>query len=98
MNSHSLLRRRIFTIYIFILLLSPIYAIEVNIDGLKYNLKGNSATLVCVAEGNKNSTIEVPSTISYEGLTYTVNTIGNKCFVNAYYSSEKYLHYKKWKL
>ncbi len=94
MNIHSLLRRRIFTIYIFILLLSPIYAIEVNIDGLKYNLKGNSATLVCVAEGNKNSTIEVPSTISYEGLTYTVNTIGNKCFVNAYYSSEKYLHYK----
>lgn len=57
-------------------------ALEVEIDGLAYELSGVSAKVTHVASGNKNSTIQIPSTVNYEGLTYTVNEIGSKCFVN----------------
>ncbi len=68
-----------------LILSSNISAFEVDIDGLTYDLTGTSATVLHVAKGNQNSTIEIPSTISYEGLTYIVNTIGESCFVNACY-------------
>ena len=57
-------------------------AIEVDIDGLTYALYGVSATVLHVASGNQNTTIQIPSTVTYEGLTYTVNEIGDECFVN----------------
>lgn len=67
----------------------PSMAFEATIDGLIYNLSGINATVLRVAPGNTNTTIQVPASISYEGLTYTVNEIGTKCFVNIdhHYSS-----------
>lgn len=60
-------------------------ALEVDIDGLTYELSGVSATVLHVASGNTNSTIHVPPTVTYEGLVYTVNGIGAQCFVNIYH-------------
>lgn len=60
----------------------PVMAIEVNINGLIYELSGVSAKVIRVAHGNLNSRINVPPNITYEGFNYTVNEIGDKCFVN----------------
>lgn len=59
-------------------------AMKVQIDGLIYELSGLYAEVISVAEGNTNTFIQVPSTVIYEGLSYSVNKIGDKCFVNRY--------------
>ncbi len=85
MKTRKLLRRTLF----FLMCLcgtSSVSALEVTIDGLVYDLSGTSATVLHVAQGNKNTTIEIPATVVYEGLTYTVSKIGEKAFCN-YYNS-----------
>ena len=55
---------------------------EVTIGYLKYSLSGNTATVIgYTAELPKD--LEVPSTIEYNGLTFSVTTIGNKAFQNS---------------
>lgn len=61
---------------------NPVMALEVTVGGLVYELSGVSAKVVHVAPGNTMATITIPSNIIYEGLNYTVNEIGDKCFVN----------------
>ena len=79
---------RVLFLSLFLLMsVTTISAIEVDIDGLTYELTGVSAKVVHVASGNTQSTIRIPSTIIYNGLNYTVNEIGEKCFVNFYYYS-----------
>ncbi len=52
----------------------------VTVDGLQYSLSGAYATVYGVATGNTSKKIVVPATIPYEGLTYTVNEIGENAF------------------
>ena len=65
-------------------------AIEVNIDGLTYELSGVSAKVVHVASGNTNTIIQVPSTVAYGSLTYIVNEVGANCFSNVSVSKTSY--------
>lgn len=66
---------------------------NVTIDGLRYSLSGAYASVRGVAEGNTSEKIVVPATIMYEGLTYTVNEVGNNAFrySKAYITNNKYV-------
>ena len=70
---------------------SSVSALDVTIDGLVYYLSGTSASVGNVASGNTNTTIEVPASIEYDGLSYTVNRIGAKAFCN--YQHDNYYYY-----
>ena len=83
MKPKTFLRRTLFFLMCLIVT-SSVSALEVTIDGLVYELSGTSATVLYVAEGNQNTTIEIPATVEYEGLLYTVNKIGEKAFCNYY--------------
>ena len=66
---------------------------NVTIDGLRYSLSGAYASVREVAGGNTSEKIVVPATIMYEGLTYTVNEVGNNAFrySKAYITNNKYV-------
>ena len=79
MNKKTFLRRTLF----FLMCLygtSSVCALEVTIDGLVYDLSGNYATVSGLASGNTNQVIEIPSSVNYDGLTYTVKKIGGYAF------------------
>ena len=82
------MKRALWMLVCFITLsVNSITAFEVDIDGLTYELSGVSAMVIHVASGNTNTIIRIPPTVTYEGLTYTVNEIGTKCFVNIVHDS-----------
>ena len=90
MNKKTFLRRTLF----FLMCLcgtSSVSALEVTIDGLVYDLSGTSATVLHVASGNKNTTIEIPASVVYEGLTYTVSKINKNAFCNFYNASKEFV-------
>jgi len=79
MKTKNVLRRTLF----FLMCLygtSSVCALEVRIDGLVYDLSGNYATVSGLASGNTNQVIEIPSSVNYDGLTYTVKKIGGYAF------------------
>lgn len=60
----------------------------VTVDGLQYSLSGAYASVYKVAKGNTSEKITVPSSIVYEGLTYTVNYISDSAFGGDRYVQE----------
>ena len=50
----------------------------VTVDGLQYSLSGAYAAVYRVA--SDNTTIIIPKTINYQGMSYTVNEIASKAF------------------
>lgn len=52
----------------------------VTVDGLRYSLSGSYASVYRVATENTSETINIPSSISYEGLNYIVNEIRDDAF------------------
>jgi len=56
----------------------------VTVDGLQYSLSGAYASVYAVASGNTNETIEVPASITYEGLNYEINGVGVQAFRGKY--------------
>ena len=62
----------------------------VTVDGLQYSLNGKHAQVHC--GGKKSDVIEIPSSIEYNGITYTVSSIGPACFCNYYEDSRG----KRW--
>lgn len=81
MKTRNLLRRTLFFLMC-LMVTSSVSALEVTVDGLVYDLSGTSATVLHVGYGNQNSTIEIPATVMYDGLSYTVTRIGNNAFCN----------------
>jgi len=56
----------------------------VTVNGLQYSLSGAYASVYRVASDNTETSITVPSTIVYEGLSYTINSIGSHAFCDSY--------------
>lgn len=52
----------------------------VTVDGLRYSLSGAYASVYRVASSNVSETINVPSSITYEGQIYSVNAIESDAF------------------
>ena len=55
---------------------------EVEIDGIWYNLitKGKVAEVTSKSSGEYSGSITIPATVTYEGVNYSVTSIGNYAF------------------
>ena len=80
------MKRMLLTLICVITMLSVNAQTVVTVDGLDYSLTGTSASVICVADGNHENTITVPSEIIYNGLSYEVTSLGTGCFCNMYES------------
>ena len=65
-------------IVVMTILNSPTFA-SVTIDGIAYELNGTTATVV---RGNYTGTIIIPSSVTYNEITYSVTSIGELAFGN----------------
>ena len=54
-------------------------AYDFNVDGIYYNINGNNAT-VTYYFNSYSGDITIPETVTYNGTTYTVTSIGNSAF------------------
>lgn len=96
MRTKSLQRKRAMRTALLVLLLSAVgmgkgYAYDFEVDGVYYNITSSSnPRTVEVTYRNENyncysGEIEIPSTITHNGNTYTVTRIGNKAFYSFNY-------------
>lgn len=73
---------------LFVMILLPMVASAdaVEIDGIYYNLiaKGKVAE-VAQNPNNYSGSVEIPESVTYEGVNYSVTTIGSFAFMNCYY-------------
>ena len=53
-------------------------AYDAEIDGIRYNFSGNDAEVT--SGGRYAGSVVIPETVTYNGKTYTVTSIGNKAF------------------
>ena len=61
---------------------TALMAYDVQIDGIYYNLDNNAKTAEAVGADNKRyvRSIVIPETISYEGISYSVTSIGEEAY------------------
>ena len=87
--------KRTLFVMLFSLFLISVSATEITVNGIVYDLSGNSASVLHVADGNHESTITIPKSIENNGLAYAVEVVATKAFCNNLYSpmSIGYLHY-----
>jgi hypothetical protein len=74
-------------VFLFALLLLPLAAIAetVEIDGIYYNLITKAKQAEVTSNPNKYSgSINIPTSVTYGGVTYSVTSIGEKAFRECY--------------
>ena len=77
------MRAKSFLIALVAMMLPMVVSAEtVEIDGICYNLiaKGQVAEVVNKTSGRYSGNINIPSSVSYQGVNYSVTTIGEKAF------------------
>ena len=69
-----------------VLLSLPMLAVEVEIDGINYELvsKLKQATVIKKSSGKYSGEVVIPESVEHEGITYSVTNIGEEAF---YYCS-----------
>ena len=65
-----------------VLLSLPMLAVEVEIDGINYDLVAESkqATVIAKSSGKYSGEVVIPESVEHEGATYSVTSIGNYAF------------------
>lgn len=72
--------KRLFT-PLLLLMLSVVANAAIQIDGIYYNLNASNGTATLVAGTEKYSgNFKIPSTVSFDGMSYSVTTIGSDAF------------------
>ena len=82
------MKRRGFTILLTMLMSMTslvVSAYDANVNGIYYNFSGKEAIVTYLNLGSTNKSaysgnIVIPETVTYNGTTYTVTSIGNKAF------------------
>ena len=77
--------KRILTSFIFLLLSAASFAYDAYIDGIYYYFLGTEATVTCLTTFSDNvnaykGSVVVPETVTYNGTTYSVTSIGESAF------------------
>ena len=69
-----------------VLLSLPMLAIEVEIEGINYELvsKAKQATVIKKSSGEYSGEVVIPESVEHEGTAYSVTSIGDRAF---YYCS-----------
>ena len=67
-----------------VLLSLPMLAVEVEIDGINYDLvsKLKQATVIKKSSGKYSGEVVIPESVDHEGTTYSVTSIGEEAFYN----------------
>ena len=70
-----------------VLLSLPMLAVEVEIDGINYDLNANAneAVVIRKSSGRYSGEIVIPESVEHEGATYSVTSIGDYAFCDCYY-------------
>ena len=69
-----------------VLLSLPMLAVEVEIDGIRYNLNAEAkqATVIKKSSDKYSGEIVIPESVEHEGATYSVTSIGSLAFRYCY--------------
>ena len=67
-----------------VLLSLPMLAVEVEIDGINYELvvKAKQATVIAKTSGKYSGEVVIPESVEHEGTAYSVTSIGDYAFCN----------------
>ena len=68
----------------------PAYAYQANVQGIYYNFSGTNATVTYLSNNNVyegniaaySGNVVIPESVTYNGTTYSVTTIGDNAFRN----------------
>ena len=75
------MKKQLLTLLVLILLPLVASADEVEIDGIYYNLIANGNTAEVTRNPNYyTGTVEIPRSVTYEGMEYRVTSIGESAF------------------
>ena len=76
--------KKYFLLTLMLLLTASAFAVEVEIDGLWYEMvaKAKEAKVIQYKNDVYNGDIVIPETVVYEGVTYSVTSIGEGAFLN----------------
>lgn len=69
-----------------LLILFTLFALHANaftVNGINYEATGAKTAKVVAKWPNYSGTVTIPRTVTYSGVSYTVNEIDNQCFLNA---------------
>ena len=82
MNKHLPYSLRALFLSLAVLLSLPMLAVEVEIDGINYDLvaKAKQATVVAKSSGKYSGKVIIPESVEHEGATYSVTSIGIYAF------------------
>ena len=86
MNKHLPNSLRALFLSLAVLLSLPVLAVEVEIDGINYELvaKAKQATVIAKSSGKYSGEVVIPESVRYYGTAYSVTSIGESAF---YYCS-----------
>ena len=82
MNKHLPNSLRALFLSLAVLLSLPVLAVEVEIDGINYDLisKAKQATVIAKSSGKYSGEVVIPESVEHEGAAYSVTSIGNYAF------------------
>ena len=82
MNKHLPNSLRALFLSLAVLLSLPVLAVEVEIDGINYELvaKVKQATVIAKSSGKYSGEVVIPESVEYEGSAYSVTSIGYSAF------------------
>ena len=82
MNKHLPNSLRALFLSLAVLLSLPVLAVEVEIDGINYELvaKAKQATVIAKSSGKYSGEVVIPESVEHEGAAYSVTSIGEWAF------------------
>ena len=82
MNKHLPNSLRALFLSLAVLLSLPVLAVEVEIDGINYELvaKVKQATVIAKSSGKYSGEVVIPESVEHEGAAYSVTSIGERAF------------------
>ena len=83
MNKHFPNSLRALFLSLAVLLSLPMLAVEVEIDGINYELvaKVKQATVIAKSGGKYSGEVVIPESVEHEGAAYSVTSIGDQAFI-----------------
>ena len=82
MNKHLPNSLRALFLSLAVLLSLPVLAVEIEIDGINYELvaKAKQATVIAKSSGWYSGKVVIPESVEHEGSAYSVTSIGDYAF------------------
>ena len=82
MNKHLPNSLRALFLSLAVLLSLPVLAVEVEIDGINYELNADAkqATVIAKSGGHYSGEVVIPESVEHEGTAYSVTSIGSSAF------------------